>query len=178
MKIRTIESSILCFLRQLPRLRPCPPYKPYNACWPYNAHTPRPSKCFVFSHVLLFIFPFFLCFIFSIQLSDYICLSIFLQLACWWWSSCHQGTDGAFVVPPAVDPHSTLQSTTMQSVALWRHPVTIATLCSREIHSGVCQLESLALLEIPPVRLFQAKLHSTLLISREMQRCEGTKKEI
>ena len=48
MKIWTIESSILCFLRQLPRLWPCPPYKPHNACWPYNAHTPPASKCLVF----------------------------------------------------------------------------------------------------------------------------------
>ena len=48
MKIWTIEPSILCFLRQLPRLWPCPPYKPYNACWPYNAHTPPASKCLVF----------------------------------------------------------------------------------------------------------------------------------
>ena len=58
MKIWTIESSIPCFLRQLPRLWPCPPYKPYNACWPYNAHTPLASKCLVFPfspfHIFIF----------------------------------------------------------------------------------------------------------------------------
>ena len=78
MKIQTIESSILCFLRQLPRLRPCPPYKPtYNAPPALQrAHAYRFQMSCI-SPTISFVF---LCFTFS-----YFNLGWFVTQFCWAW---------------------------------------------------------------------------------------------
>ena len=78
MKIQTIESSILCFLRQLPRLRPCPPYKPtYNAPPALQrAHAYRFQMSCI-SPTFSFVF---LCFTFS-----YFNLGWFVTQFCWAW---------------------------------------------------------------------------------------------
>ena len=70
--------------------------------------------------------------------SGMVCHSILLGLACWWWSSCRQGRDGAFVAAPMEQQFHMLYIQCLHNLYRFTSP---------------CQLESLALLEILPVCL-------------------------
>ena len=140
------------FPSSTPTASSLPPIQANLQCTPgltTRTRLPLPNVLY-FSNILFCIYPIFLSYFsnifFCISLfhififqSGMVCHSILLGLACWWWSSCHQGRDGAFVAAPMAQQFYMLYIQCLHNLYRFTSP---------------CQLESLALLEILPVRLW------------------------